>query len=250
MKLFWFALLLFVPSVSAGWGATNEGGLQHYDIDAYAQSTDNPATGLIFTRTITTTPIHDYDITTSTGLITFTGTVVVSNSASGVWRITASWDGVDIPNCYWNIETIGGLGVPATFPFFGIFCELTNAQLAGTTHTLNLTRSTLSGSPSAISHADYAYHITRSDLLVPDMTNDLIEFASIYAPLVLFVAVVIWAEMKNDLLLFFMATLIGGAVVVLSFLDDFPAIFRTALVLGTIFMALRIYQTVNQSKDV
>lgn len=201
--------MLLIPSASAGWGATVEGSIIDYRLDSFTQDRDNPATGNLFSRTITTTPMHDYEIASSTGIIVMRYTVKFSSSSTGIYAFQASWDGVNIPDCMWAVETTNQV-ITATnlFPHLVVVCELTAAQLTGS-HTFVITRSTQSGTPATLDHELISYEITRTDYLEPATMNDLTEFFNLIAPLLFFVVLTIWAERTKEPLMYVVAILAG-----------------------------------------
>lgn len=207
-------LLVVIPTVSAGWGATNEGGYQEYLLDDFAQSRANPATGTIFSNSITVTPTHDYEIESSVGLLTFTYSSenVIGTGQSGIYNFAASWDGVAIPMCNWQLHFTGT--VSQQYHFHAIYCSLSNAQMTAGSHTLSVARSIQSGAPTPIAHETISYKLTRQDLLEPDTMNDLIEFFNLVAPLLFFVGVLVWAETTKEPLVYALAILCGGVFVV------------------------------------
>lgn len=243
-------LLLFVPGVSASWSATEEGGYQTYNLDTYANHRDNPASGQIFSRSITVNPGHDFAVETSYAVLQIAYTAKTATTATGVWLYTTTWDGVAL-NCIWAVETTGTITNTGVYPFENVWCRIENSALTAGSHTLVATRSTGSGTPAAIDHETISYTLERTDLLEPNTVNDLLEAFNSLAPLLLFLLVVIWAEITREPLVYALAVVVGGIAVVAIWSEI--ASLRLALIGVITLVAMRGYlaygETMQEKQD-
>lgn len=215
IAIIFLVLIAFAPNAAADWGATNEGGFQEYRLDAFSQTRDNPPTGTIFSRSIITTPPHDYEITSSGGSVVIRHSAKFASTSTGIYTFQATWDGTNIPDCMWGIETTNQVITSTNlFPHLVVVCELTNVQLVAGTHTFAVSRSIQSGTPAGIDHETITYEILRTDLLEPSTMNDLIEFFNLLAPLLFFVGIVIWAEITREPLIYVLGVTAGIFLVV------------------------------------
>lgn len=137
---------------------------ERYNVATFSQAVDNPAAGALFSHAIDPTPPAAWDVSDRYVVATFTYTARVSQAGTGIWNYQVTWDGVNI--CRWAIETVGIAGTETVYPFHGIYCRVNAAALAGSSHTLAVTRSVLSGTPGAVQHEVLSYTFDQTALIV------------------------------------------------------------------------------------
>ena len=248
-RLLVFVLLLAIPSATAGWGATNEGGVLEYPIGAFAQSRDNPATGDIFDNTVVLEAPHNYVIASTNITIVFGYSSAATSTANGAYLFTAFWDEIALP-CAWRIETLNTLTSTVGYPFAGIHCELSNAQSSDGNHQLRVTRTTTAGSPSALATETISYQLIRYDHLEENMTNELVEFTTAIGPVLLVFLFTLLAYRDDSpataTMLHLLTVVLGIAAV--TTLDGSLEFARLALVMLTLYNVFRLVLVVQEQR--
>lgn len=81
----------------------------------------------------------------------------------------------------------------------------------------------------------------------PDAKTEFRDAISIFLPLLFFVLIVIWAELKKEGFLYLFAVIFGSILIPLLW-ADIAASLRTLLVMVIAFMALRLYNTTGDDE--
>lgn len=226
--------ILVVPGVAADWGATNEGGVLSHIHDSFVQSRTNPAAGQIFSEAVpNTNDFPHYALNHTHGIVEITYTATILMETTGTWEYTFSLDGVEMPSCSFSIRTIDPPGIAQVvieYPAQQIFCLL-NLTLTGTPITFNATRTSVAGTPSAITHEVISYQITAFYHLEQDMSNDLIEFIQAYFFLGAFFLLLAWGQRERSPIIYAAAILVGGLGALTPGIDNFMRLILIVLML-------------------
>lgn len=232
---------IFLPTTNA---ETVEGSYQTYNIAAHAMSRDNPSTSSIFVHNIDTTPTHIFAIDASYAILSIEYTARFQDTAAGIWRYDVLWDDTAIPNCFWNIETVNILGSVAHYPMHRITCLIGENILGTGDHEFIISRNALSGSPTTINHETISYQIDRTDLLEPDMTNEMLETFITFAPLATLLLIIIWAEWSKNFLIYLISIVLN--IITIATLPEGLAPLIIILVAAAAILCLRAYQVVTE----
>lgn len=154
---------------------TNEGGIFEHASDTFVQSRTSPPTGTIFSNTIdNTNQLPWYAINHTHARVAITYTAYMQMTAAGTWTITFSYAGSPITSCAFSFPTInagvlGGQDLKVIH--HAVFCILP-IEL-GVNAAFSASRSTGSGTPSAINQETISYRIATIYHLEPDMTEEI-----------------------------------------------------------------------------
>lgn len=244
-QILFLALLLVIPTVTAE--ATIEGSFQEYNLDTYAETTDNPPTAAIFVNTVNSVPQHNFAIADSYAIIQIHYTARFADTAAGIWRYEAFWDDVLIPQCIWNIETVSSISPMGQYPTFTTICRLEDSDLAAGDHEFIISRSTATGAPAAINHEAISYTINRIDELVPDMTNETLEAFAAIAPFLALILIIIWAEITREWLIHVLAIFVAG-VAMFAIWSEIESL-RIVIAAVALLIALRGYFLFEEDKS-